>query len=138
MLGIREWLSSRGLSEYADRFAENRIDLSILSDLTGEDLKELGIFLGDRRRILRLIAEFAPEPESLAMPGSRPLEEAERRQVTAMFADLVGSTSLARLDVEVRRSLVNAYLEEASASPRELDAFDGGDSCGPRRPGLAE
>ena len=63
MPGIREWLSSHGLSEYADRFAENRIDLSVLSDLTDEDLKELGIFLGDRRRILRLIAEFAPKPE---------------------------------------------------------------------------
>jgi hypothetical protein len=55
-----------------------------------------------------------------------------------MFRDLGGSTSLARLDVEDRRSLVNTYLEEASASPRELDAFDGGDSCGSRRPGLAK
>ena len=63
MPGIREWLSSHGLSEYADRFAENRIDLSILPDLTDEDLKELGVLLGDRRRILRLIAELAPKPQ---------------------------------------------------------------------------
>jgi hypothetical protein len=63
---------------------------------------------------------------------------AERRPIAAMFRDLGGSTSLARLDVEDRRSLVNTYLEEASASPRELDAFDGGDSCGSRRPGLAK
>ena len=123
MLGIREWLSSRGLSEYADRFAENRIDLSILSDLTDEDLKELGIFLGDRRRILRLIAEFAPEPESLAMPGSRPLEEAERRQVTAMFADLVGSTALSTgMDPEDLRDVFAAY---SSCAEETVSKFGG-------------
>ena len=66
MPGIREWLNSHGLSEYADRFAENRIDLSILPDLTDEDLKELGVLLGDRRRILRLIAELAPKPQAPA------------------------------------------------------------------------
>ena len=123
MLGIREWLSSRGLSEYADRFAENRIDLSILSDLTDEDLKELGIFLGDRRRILRLIAEFAPEPESLAMPGSRPLEGAERRQVTAMFADLVGSTALSTgMDPEDLRDVFAAY---SSCAEETVSKFGG-------------
>ena len=58
MSGVREWLRSHGLSEYADRFAENRIDLSILPDLTDEDLKELGVLLGDRRRMLRAIAEL--------------------------------------------------------------------------------
>ena len=62
-----------GLSEYADRFAENRIDLSILPDLTDEDLKELGVLLGDRRRILRLIAELAPKPHLPAIRG--PLAE---------------------------------------------------------------
>ena len=72
MPGIREWLSSHGLSEYADRFAENRIDLSVLPDLTDDDLKELGVFLGDRRRILRLIAELAPKSEAPAVSGSRP------------------------------------------------------------------
>jgi class 3 adenylate cyclase/predicted ATPase len=123
MLGIREWLSSHGLSEYADRFAENRIDLSILSDLTDEDLKELGIFLGDRRRILRLIAEFAPEPESLAMPGSGPLEGAERRQVTAMFADLVGSTALSTgMDPEDLRDVFAAY---SSCAEETVSKFGG-------------
>src|ERR1700683_3856262 len=90
MPGIREWLNSQGLSEYADRFAENRIDLSILPDLTDDDLKELGVLLGDRRRILRLIAEVAPKSQVPAMSGSRPLEGAERRQVTVMLADLSG------------------------------------------------
>ena len=110
MPGIREWLSSHGLSEYADRFAENRIDLSVLPDLTDEDLKELGVFLGDRRRILRLIAELAPKPQVPAIPGSRPLEGAERRQVTVMFADLVGSTALATgMDPEDLRDVFAAY-----------------------------
>ena len=59
MTPIEEWLSSLGLSEYADRFAENRIDLSILQDLTDQDLKDIGVVLGDRRRILRAIAELA-------------------------------------------------------------------------------
>lgn len=62
MPAVREWLVSLGLSEYADSFAENRIDLSILPDLTDQDLKDLGVVLGDRRRILRAIAELAGTP----------------------------------------------------------------------------
>ena len=108
MSGIREWLSLHGLSEYADRFAENRIDLSVLPDLTDEDLKEIGVFLGDRRRILRLIAEFA-KPQPPTTSGSRP-QEAERRQVTVMFADLVGSTALSTgMDPEDLRDVFAAY-----------------------------
>jgi class 3 adenylate cyclase/predicted ATPase len=110
MSGIREWLSSHGLSEYADRFAKNRIDLSILPDLTDEDLRELGVFLGDRRRILRLIAELAPKTRFPAMPASGRPEEAERRQVTVMFADLVGSTALSTgMDPEDLRDVFAAY-----------------------------
>ncbi len=110
MPGTREWLGSHGLSEYADRFAENRIDLSILPDLTDEDLRELGVLLGDRRRILRLIAELAPKPQLPATPGSPTLEGAERRQVTVMFADLVGSTALSTgMDPEDLRDVFAAY-----------------------------
>ena len=72
MPGIREWLGSHGLSGYADRFAENRIDLSILPDLTDEDLKELGVLLGDRRRILRLIADLAPKLNPRPPPDRLP------------------------------------------------------------------
>ncbi len=74
MPGIREWLNSHGLSEYAERFAENRIDLSILPDLTDDDLKELGVLLGDRRRILRLIAELGAKPQASAVSGRVPLK----------------------------------------------------------------
>ena len=109
MPGIREWLSSHGLSDYADRFAENRIDLSVLPDLTDDDLKELGVFLGDRRRILRLIAELGPKSQ-VSMPGSGRPDEAERRQVTVMFADLVGSTALSiGMDPEDLRDVYAAY-----------------------------
>jgi predicted ATPase/class 3 adenylate cyclase len=110
MPGIREWLNSNGLSGYADRFDENRIDLAILPDLTDEDLKELGVLLGDRRRILRLIGEIAPKPQTPSVSGSRPLEGAERRQVTVMFADLVGSTALSTgMDPEDLREVFAAY-----------------------------
>jgi class 3 adenylate cyclase/predicted ATPase len=110
MPGINEWLNSHSLSEYADRFVENRIDLSILPDLTDDDLKELGVLLGDRRRILRLIAEIGAKPEANAVSRSRPLEGAERRQITVMFADLVGSAALsAGMDPEDLRDVFAAY-----------------------------
>jgi class 3 adenylate cyclase/predicted ATPase len=120
MPGIREWLSSQGLAEYSDRFAENRIDLSILPDLTDADLKELGVLLGDRRRLLRLIADLAPKPQ---LPGSGPLAEAERRQVTVMFADLVGSTELSTgMDPEDLRDVFAAY---SSCAESTLSRFGG-------------
>ena len=116
MPSVGEWLASLGLSEYADRFAEHRIDFSILQDLTDKDLKEeLGIvLLGDRRRILRAIAELAgtvsATPQLAAAPEPKPRDEAERRQVTVMFSDLVGSTALAaRMDLEDLREIVSAY-----------------------------
>ena len=123
MQEIREWLSSHGLSEYADRFAENRIDLSVLPGLTDDDLKELGIFLGDRRRILRLLAESGPKTQFPAMPGSGLPEEAERRQVTVMFADLVGSTALSTgMDPEDLRDVFAAYL---SCAEETVSKFGG-------------
>ena len=107
MSSVGEWLASLGLSEYADRFAEHRIDFSILQDLTDKDLKEeLGIvLLGDRRRLLRAIAKLVgtvsatPQLEAGSEPNRR--DEAERRHLTMMICDLVGSTALsARLDPE--------------------------------------
>jgi hypothetical protein len=59
MQQIADWLEKLGLSEYADRFAENRIDFPVLRDLTDQDLKEIGVVLGDRRKILRAISELA-------------------------------------------------------------------------------
>jgi class 3 adenylate cyclase len=116
MSSVREWLASLGLSEYADRFAEHRIDFSILQDLTDRDLKEeLGILpLGDRRRLLRAIAKLAEAASATAKLAhgseSNPRDEAERRQVTVMFADLVGSTALSTgMDPEDLREVISVY-----------------------------
>ena len=121
MQSVREWLASLGLPEYADRFAEHRIDFSTLRDLTDDDLKEeLGVVvLGDRRRLLRAIGELAgaasAAPQIVPGPELSPRDEAERRQVTVMFADLVGSTALsARMDPEDLREIISAYQKCAA------------------------
>ncbi|MCP3470424.1 AAA family ATPase [Bradyrhizobium sp. CCGUVB1N3] len=112
MTGIAEWLASIGLGEYAPRFSENAIDVSVLRDLTEQDLKDLGVLLGHRRKMLRAIAELAadvprPLPTGL-QPASR--DGAERRQLTIMFCDLVGSSALsARLDPEDLRAVIGTY-----------------------------
>ena len=115
MVGIAEWLESIGLGEYAQRFAENAIDRSILRDLTEQDLKDLGVLLGHRRKLLRAIAELDETiPIAPAAPATKPerepSDEAERRHLTVMFCDLVGSTALsARLDPEDMRTLIGDY-----------------------------
>ena len=140
---IAEWLAKLGMSEYAERFAEHRIDLTILCDLSDQDLKELGVVLGDRRKILRAIEKLdgsspaataegaaaaaipsAPAgAETAAPPPSTSAAEAdgERRYLTVMFCDLVGSTAIsAQLDAEEWRDLVGAYLDAASAAVNQF------------------
>jgi class 3 adenylate cyclase len=124
-MSIAEWLESIGLGEYAQRFADNAIDLSVLRDLTEQDLKELGVLLGHRRKILRAIAELdgvVPAPTGSATdPGSR--GEAERRHLTVMICDLVGSTALsARLDPEDMKTVMDAYH---AACARIMVTYDG-------------
>jgi class 3 adenylate cyclase/predicted ATPase len=126
MKGVAEWLSSIGLSEYAQRFTDNAIDLSVLRDLTEQDLKDLGILLGHRYKILRAIAAFdgvAPAPiETATEPALR--HEAERRHLTVMICDLVGSTALsARLDPEDMRAVMNAYHAACARITRAYDGF---------------
>ena len=126
MKGIAEWLASIGLSEYAQRFADNAIDLSVLRDLTEQDLKDLGILLGHRRKILRAIAELdgaASAPtETATAPALR--EDAERRHLTVMICDLVGSTALsARLDPEDMRAVIDAYHAACARITRTYDGF---------------
>src|SRR5262245_20024087 len=126
MKGIAEWLASIGLSEYARRFADNGIDLSVIRDLTEQDLKDLGVLLGHRRRILRAIAELdglAPPPtETATEPVLR--DEAERRHLTVMICDLVGSTALsARLDPEDMRAVIDAYHAACARITRTYDGF---------------
>jgi class 3 adenylate cyclase len=113
MKGIAEWLESIGLAEYAQRFAENAIDISTLRDLTDQDLKELGVLLGHRRWMLRAIAELdVTTPIASMAPPTEPEREPydERRHLTVMFCDLVGSTALAtRLDPEDMLRAVASY-----------------------------
>ena len=120
MQQVADWLEKLGLGQYAQRFAENDINLAILSDPTDQDLKELGVSsLGHRRQLLRAIAELnsaekgAPKlaPLRLRHPPPRNLyDAAERRQLTVMFCDLVGSTGgVGALDPEDMREIVGAY-----------------------------
>jgi class 3 adenylate cyclase len=119
MQQIAGWLGKIGMSEYAQRFAENNIDFAILGDLTDQDLKELGVSsLGHRRKLLRAIAELegiekgtpAVAAAAAGQVAARPHDAAERRQVTVMFSDLVGSTALSsRMDPEDLREVISAY-----------------------------
>jgi hypothetical protein len=79
---ISDWLEKLGMSEYAERFAKNRIDLSVLSDLTDQDLEKLGIVLGDRRKMLRAIANLDNAPPAAA-PASAPTS---MQQIAATIA----------------------------------------------------
>src|SRR5215831_12621734 len=140
MQQIVDWLEKLGMSEYAQRFAENRIDFSVLPDLTDQDLEKLGVVLGDRRKMLRAIAAMAGVPAAGALPAPvtayvtrepapSPVSAAaeatgERRHLTVMFCDLVGSTSIsAKLDAEEWRDLVRSYLDAASEAVTEMGGY---------------
>ena len=139
MQQITDWLEKLGMSEYAQRFAENGIDDTVLPDLTDQDLKDIVVLLGHRRKLLRAIAELnnaattampapppvmsAPIPAAVAPPPISARVEAagERRHVTVMFCDLVDSTGIAaKLDAEEWRDLVGAYLDAATAAVTEM------------------
>ena len=114
MQQIADWLQKLGLGQYAQRFAENEIDISVLPHLTDQDLKDIGVPLGPRRKILAAITaetgttNATPEPAARMEPKAQ--DTAERRQVTVMFSDLVGSTALsARMDPEDLREVISAY-----------------------------
>jgi class 3 adenylate cyclase len=124
---IADWLEKLGMSEYAQRFAENRIDLSVLPDLTDQHLKDLGIALGDRLKMLRAIRELSgavlasPQP---AFTEPKAQDTAERRQVTVMFSDLVGSTALsARMDPEDLREVISAYQKCVAETVQRFGGF---------------
>jgi class 3 adenylate cyclase/predicted ATPase len=133
MQQIADWLEKLGLGQYAPRFAENDINFALLSDLTDQDLKELGVSsLGHRRQLLRAIAELssiekgAPKlaPATAAPVTPQPHDAPERRQVTVMFSDLVGSTALsARTDPEDLREVISAYQKSVAETVRRFGGF---------------
>jgi class 3 adenylate cyclase len=133
MQQIADWLKKVGLGQYAQRFADNDIDASILRDLTDQDLARSGVqSLGHRRKLLRAIADLKDVEKStpavaiatVADAVPYPLDSAERRQVTVMFSDLVGSTELAaRMDPEDLRDVISAYQQCVSGTVHRYDGF---------------
>ncbi len=130
MQELADWLEKLGMSEYVQRFAENDIDFAVLHDLTDQDLKELGVSLGHRRKLLRAIAELNGGSKDTARPSTEAAaavatqEIAERRQVTVMFSDLVGSTALSvRMDPEDLREVIAAYQKCVAETVRKFGGF---------------
>jgi predicted ATPase/class 3 adenylate cyclase len=128
MQQIADWLKALGLSEYTECFAENGIDVSVLRHLTDQDLKDIGVLLGHRRKMLAAIAELhgavSAKPQPAPAIERSPQDAAERRQVTVMFADLVGSTALAaRMDPEDLREVISAYQKCVAETVRRFDGF---------------
>src|SRR5262245_40692534 len=119
MQQIADWLEKFGLGQYAQRFAENEIDVAVLCHLTDQDLREIGVPLGHRRKMLAAIREGMGSPSPAPAEPVTDLEptrqdSAERRQITVMFSDLVGSTALsARMDPEDLREVISAYQKSA-------------------------
>ena len=116
-MDIGGWLRSLGLGQYEAAFRENKIDGEVLPQLTAEDLKDIGVaIVGDRRKMLTAIAALsaasaaAPVADATCRAGAGALGVAERRQLTVMFCDLVGSTAMsARLDPEDMREIISVY-----------------------------
>jgi SAM domain (Sterile alpha motif)/Adenylate and Guanylate cyclase catalytic domain len=117
-MDIGGWLRSLGLERYEAAFRENEIDQTVLPTVTAEDLKDLGVdVVGHRRKLLNAIsalrADVSDEGPTAEAPSATPKpthDTAERRQVTVMFSDLVGSTALsARMDPEDLREVISTY-----------------------------
>ncbi|NIV76070.1 MAG: guanylate cyclase, partial [Gammaproteobacteria bacterium] len=121
MTEVSQWLEQLGFGRYADVFAENDVDEEVLRELTDADLEKLGVTLGHRKKLLKAIAGLADAHEAAAPTAATPdtavmeAQGAERRQLTVMFCDLVGSTALSQqLDPEDLRELLAAYQQICS------------------------
>jgi len=122
---LRDWLLRHKFEQYADAFEANDIDLDILPELTEDDLGKLGVSLGNRRRLMKAIAEHASDAgEAAPKPEPASSGEGERRQVTVMFSDLVGSTALsARMDPEDLREVIAVYQKCVASSVQRFGGF---------------
>ena len=124
-MDVAEWLRELGLEEYAPAFRANAIDEKVLPRLTAEDLKDLGVGLvGHRRRLLDAIAALGAGETPPAPSPPPTASEAERRQLTIMFCDLVGSTALStRFDPEDLRELIGPYHRAVADTVGRFDGF---------------
>ena len=123
---IAQWLRDLGLEQYAKAFRENAIDAKILPTLTADDLRDIGVTLiGHRRRLLNAIADLATETSRAIVTSAAPeAKTPERRQLTVMFCDLVGSTALSRqFDPEDLRTLFGAYHLAVRDAVAPFDGF---------------
>ena len=126
-MDIDGWLRRIGLEQYAQTLRDNAIDADVLRDLTDEHLRELGLPLGARLKLLKAVAalgagEQTPVSSEITPPAVR--ADAERRHVTVMFSDLVGSTALsARMDPEDLREVISAYQKCAAETVRRFGGF---------------
>ena len=135
IMDVVVWLRSLGLGKYEAAFRENDIDETVLPSLTAEDLKELGVAaLGHRRKLLDAIAALRTDASgkgpsadvaaTSSAPSASPEDRAERRQVTVMFSDLVGSTALsARMDPEDLREVISAYQKCVAETVQRFGGF---------------
>ena len=126
-MDIDGWLRGIGLEQYAQTFRDNAIDADVLRDLTDDHLRELGLPLGARLKLLRAVAMLGTSeqpPASLKITPTAPRTDAERRQLTVVFVDLVGSTALsARLDPEDMREIVGAYHRSCAEQITKAGGF---------------
>ena len=125
-MDIDGWLRGIGLEQYAQTFRDNAIDADVLCDLTDEHLREFGLPLGARLKLLRAVAALSTgqTPVSPEITTPAPRTDAERRQVTVMFSDLVGSTALsARMDPEDLREVISAYQKCVAETVRRFGGF---------------
>ena len=125
MSELREWLRRHNLEQYADAFEANDIGIDILPELSERDLEQLGLSLGNRRRLLKAVAGRAaeaasPQQESPAQAAA----EAERRQVTVLFCDMVGSTALSiAIDPELLGGVIRRYQDAAAGAIGRFGGF---------------
>ena len=126
---IGQWLEHLGLGEWIEEFLENRVDLDAARDLTEADLRELGIPMGPRKKLLRAISALGVEQLAVRPIETRPSQAkqngtAERRQLTVMFCDLVGSTELSRrLDPEDLREVMRRYQDAVAAAITRYEGY---------------
>jgi class 3 adenylate cyclase len=124
MSEFRDWLLRNKFEQYADAFEANDIDLDILSELSERDLEQLGVSLGNRRRLLKAIAERGMEADRLKPSDPESSGDAERRQVTVLFCDMVGSTALSRtVDPELLGELIRRYQDAAAGTIGRFGGF---------------
>ena len=128
MTGIKDWLTQLGLQEHDDLFRENGVDLDLLPELTNDDLKDMGIVrLRDRKILIKAIDELKStqvETSARQTDLARQPSPVQRRQLTVMFCDLVGSTALStRYDPEDLRELLRAFQATCRADILEYKGF---------------